>query len=172
MHSGVGADDGDQLGRVQPFLGWAGDDQYEVPTTASAGQVDTFLYYVDGSYAVVRYVVGGATTSPSPSSSPGSVSVVPTTNLSFVHQVGVTSCPQLIGTYTLRNDKPLPVNYSVSGVPFQLTVTPTSGSIPSGATQTLQIFFNCSTTSSFGPVNFQIQVDGQNFNGGASGTIQ
>ncbi len=143
-----------------------------MPTTASAGQVDTFLYYVDGSYAVVRYVVGGATTSPSPSSSPGSVSVVPTTNLSFVHQVGVTSCPQLIGTYTLRNDKPLPVNYSVSGVPFQLTVTPTSGSIPSGATQTLQIFFNCSTTSSFGPVNFQIQVDGQNFNGGASGTIQ
>ena len=94
------------------------------------------------------------------------------TNLSFVHQVGVTNCPQLIGTYTISNDKPLPVNFSVSGVPSQLTVTPTSGSISSGASQTLQVFFNCSTTSSFGPVQFQVQVDGQNFTGGASGTVQ
>lgn len=149
------------------------DFVYEVPSTASAGQVDTFLYYVDGSYAVARFVVGGGTApTPTPSTSPGSVNVLPMTNLSFVHQVGVTNCPQLIGTYTISNDKPLPVNFSVSGVPSQLTVTPTSGSISSGASQTLQVFFNCSTTSSFGPVQFQVQVDGQNFTGGASGTVQ
>jgi hypothetical protein len=144
---------------------------YSVPGTAQAGQGDTYLFYVDGSYALVRFVLSGSP-SASPSTAPGGVTFSPDQELQFVHQVGVTPCPQPIGTYNLSNNGVQPVTFSVTQIPSQLTVTPTSGSIAPGQTQALQVFFNCSTTSSFGPVNFTIMVDGNTFTGRARGVVQ
>ena len=137
-------------------------------TGGATGQLTTGTGGTTGQQTVGTGGTTGGTT--------GGVSFFPDQTLQFIHRVGVTQCPQLVGTYTLTNSGSAQASFSVTGIPSQLLVTPNSGTIAPGQSQVLQVFFNCSTTVSFGPQPFSIttvsSAGSQTFTGRVAGTIQ
>lgn len=85
-------------------------------------------------------------------------------DFSFSHNVGQTSCPQKIGEFTITNDGQTDLTISISatgGTP--INASPSSGiSLAAGASVTIELYFNCSQTTSF---NGTLNISGVNSNG-------
>jgi hypothetical protein len=68
----------------------------------------------------------------------------------FSHSVGKTTCPQKIGTVTIKNDRAEPVRWSArrgQGSGQATTLSQTSGKLASGESVTFDVVFNCSQTT-------------------------
>lgn len=77
------------------------------------------------------------------------------------HSVGVTSCPQELGTVTFDNGTDANRRLVFGTVPFYLVVFPPSAVIEPGTTQDVLFSFDCGTTTSFtGDVPFEVQDEG------------
>jgi len=83
----------------------------------------------------------------------------------FDHEVGVTSCPQVIGTFTMINNSAEDVEWSATTsqpLGFQGSGTSAGGTIPAGEEVTVTVIFDCSQTTSF-TETITVTIDGQEF---------
>ena len=86
----------------------------------------------------------------------GSALQVCPARLIATHEVGVTSCPQSLGTVTVRNGGDQPFDVECTGG-FYLTCALSSATVPAQGEVTAEIAFNCSTTEAFATlVAFQV----------------
>lgn len=145
--------------------------QYRVPLTASVGTRDKYAFSSDGcAVAVIFEVVGTPDPSPSPSDSPTvSPTATPTetptgsptpTDLIQVgqaltgdHTVGVSPCPQLVGSLAIgnRTGDSLSIQVSVDALAVDLE-QPTNFTLPGNGATLRDVFFNCGTQQSFSGV--------------------
>jgi hypothetical protein len=86
------------------------------------------------------------------------IAVAPTT-LAFTHSVGVTACPQIIGTLRVTNlsNGAVTATLSVSGA--AITLDAASATVQPGNSVDFNVSFNCSLQASF---NATILVSGTN----------
>jgi hypothetical protein len=79
-------------------------------------------------------------------------------SMSANHSVGVTSCPQTIGTLSLTNVSSGQISWSASTPSSALTLqSPVSGTLAAGGRADVIVRFNCTTQSSFSStVTFQV----------------
>lgn len=69
--------------------------------------------------------------------------------LSDNHLVGVTACPDPVGQVTLTNNCNTAQNFTITPQGLPVFTTPASGSIPANSSISVDVFFDCSTTTSF-----------------------
>lgn len=70
--------------------------------------------------------------------------------MAVTHVIGSSPCPQLVGTFTVRNIGTAPVNLQLALGSTALNVSPGGATdVAPGALVTFQVLFNCSTQSSF-----------------------
>lgn len=72
----------------------------------------------------------------------GEVSVSPE-SLSFVHVVGVSPCPQPVGSIILTNDTDASVGWTAAPLPRWLLVRPTSGTLAPSESAVVDVEFTC-----------------------------
>lgn len=98
---------------------------------------------------------------------PNYVSATPS-SVGFQHTVGVTPCPQVVGTITVRNPSNVPISYQVTAPGVSgLTFVNGTGTLQPGASIPVTVIFDCSRATSF---TGQVQVTAAPLAGGASQT--
>jgi hypothetical protein len=88
---------------------------------------------------------------------------IPEENVSFLHIVGSSPCPQTAGTFQIQNTGSGSVTFNVSSSNSAIDVAPAGGSLPPGGSITVTVLFNCSTQTSF---NASIDVTASDITGG------
>jgi uncharacterized protein YjdB len=76
------------------------------------------------------------------------IDVTPTT-VPFTHSVGVTVCPQKIGTIKVTNTSSASITVTLTPSNPAITLDATSATIQPGASSDVGVNFNCSTQASF-----------------------
>ncbi len=130
---------------------------FTAPPQARPGSIDSYRFAVDGRSVTVNFVVIACEENPPPPPPPSQTPPPPppplirvSPDISSSHQVGVSPCPQLIGSLAIGNDSDRPVDITITILNGAIeTDGPLTLQLPPGGAALQDVFFNCATQSSF-----------------------